>query len=405
MNYFSFRILFVCIFFPPVMYVLSIQTVEEYLQSKRTKSLQKVIIQDYEALYSGGHSIKEEITNNVGRYLRNDTLSTLGVITKILVTTKKGRFLYPYYFEESSMDKNREFDSYTDGPANYLELAQENYQILNDGIRLSVDVEVKHNSWLTNSTLILYVFSSVLILYWYYRRRISDWVVQRENEQKRIDLLSRKLDENERSLEELSRKEKAYIGNIQQLRHDKEDLKSNVSDLRNEVETQKKKSLEIDEILEEMERIEEQASKNQALKEEKEHEIIQLREEIDQLKQIERQSARKRKKDIESLRKRFAVIYKNLILHEKAIASYLMLTQDLQLKAEEIIHRLNDDDSTVGIKRKFFSKKGKSNVFEVIFSYSGRIYFKKRENKKIEVIAIGTKNTQEQDITFLESLS
>ncbi|RLB27189.1 MAG: hypothetical protein DRG66_05885, partial [Deltaproteobacteria bacterium] len=172
-----------------------------------------------------------------------------------------------------------------------------------------------------------------------------------------------------------------------------------------EIEIQKKKSLEIDEILEEMERLEEQASKGMTLKEEKEREITQLREEINRWKTIEKQSAKKRKKDVQSVEKRFNVIYKNLVFHKKAIEGYLLLTQDLQLKAEEIIHRLNEDDSSVSIKRKLFTKKGKLNIFEVIFSYSGRLYFKKRDSKKMEIVAIGTKNTQEQDITFIENMS
>lgn len=230
-------------------------------------------------------------------------------------------------------------------------------------------------------------------------------MVTRENEQKRLDSLSMELAENERSLEELSKKEKGHISKIQKLDSDKEELKSDIMQLEGEIEIQKKKSLEIDEILEEMERLEEQASKGMTLKEEKEREITQLREEINRWKTIEKQSAKKRKKDVQSVEKRFNVIYKNLVFHKKAIEGHLLLTQDLQLKAEEIIHRLNEDDSLVSIKRKLFTKKGKLNIFEVIFSYSGRLYFKKRDSKKMEIVAIGTKNTQEQDITFIENMS
>ena len=61
MNVISFRVLFVCIFLPPIMYVFSIQILEHYLQNTRTKDLQNVIIQDFDALYNGRHSIKEEI--------------------------------------------------------------------------------------------------------------------------------------------------------------------------------------------------------------------------------------------------------------------------------------------------------------------------------------------------------
>ncbi|TET93205.1 MAG: hypothetical protein E3J28_04720, partial [Desulfobacteraceae bacterium] len=388
MNYISFRIIFICIFLPPIMYIFSVQILEGYLQSKRGKDLKNIIIQDYEALYDGRYSIKEEINNNIDRFLENDTLRSLGVITKIVVTTKKGELLYPYFWEEGGIyfNKQRGFDSDSSESFNYIKIAERNFQILNDGLTLSVDVKVKHNSWLTNSILILYLFSSILLLYWHYKKRVREWVATRENEKKRIDLLSKRLDESEKIMEGLSVKEKDYIIKVEKLKHDKDDLESDVVQLMDEVEIQKKKSLEIDEILDEMEKLEEHASKNIALKEEKEREITQLREEINQLKMIEEQGAKKRKKDVDSVEKRFNVIYKNLIFHKKALEGYIHLTQDFQLKAEEIIHRLNQDDSLVNIKRKFFSKKGKLNIFEVIFSYSGRIYFKKRDDKKIEII-------------------
>ena len=407
MNYISFRIIFICIFLPPILYIFSVQILEGYLQNSREKDVKNVIIQDYEALYDGRYSIKEEIHNNIDRFLGNDTLQPLGVITKIVVTSKKGESLYPYFWEEGDMSFNKqgEFGGNNSESLDYIKIAEKNFQILNDGLTVSIDVKVKHNSWLTNSILILYLFSSILLLYWHYKKRVREWVATRENEKKRIDFLSKKLDESEKTMEGLSRKEKDYITKVEKFKHDKDNLESEVVHLMDEVEIQKKKSLEIDEILDEMERLEEDSKKNMALKEEKEREITQLREEINQLKMIEEQGAKKRKKDIDSVEKRFTVIYKKLIFNKKALEGYIHLTQDFQLKAEEIIHRLNQDDSLVNIKRKFFSKKGKLHIFETIFSYSGRIYFKKRDDKRIEIITIGTKNTQEQDITFIEGMS
>jgi hypothetical protein len=406
MNYISFRALFIGIFFPAILYIFSIQILEEYLQNKRTNELQNAMIQNYEALYEGRYSIDEEIQNNIERYRKGDILRNLGVITKIIVTTKRGKLLYPRYYEEGQIDLNGSKEWYTEGndSFNYIKIAETNFQILNEGLILSVDVKVKHNSWLTNSVLILYLFSSISILYWYYKRRVGELIVVRENEKKRIDILEKGLAEHERSLDEVSKKEKDYIGRIEDLKHDREHLESDITRLKDEVELQKKKSLEVDEVLDEMERLEQEAHSNIALKEEKELEIIQLREEIAHLKKLEKQDARKRKKSIDSVEKRFSVLYKNVAFHRKAIEGYSSLTQDFQLKAEEIIHRLNEDDSLVDIRRKLFSKKGKLPIFEVIFSYSGRIYLNRRGDRKIEIVAIGTKNTQEQDIAFIEGM-
>jgi len=407
MNYISFRIIFICIFLPPILYIFSIQALEGYLQNSREEELKNIIVQDYEALYDGRYSIRQEIHNNIDRFLSNDALQTLGVITKIVVTSNKGELLYPYYWgeEETYFNTQREFDSNSSESLNYIKIAEKNFQILNDGLTISVDVKVQHNSWLTNSILILYLFSAIFLLYWHYKKRIREWITTRENEKNRIDLLAKKLNESEKTMEELSKKEKDYITKVEKFQHDKDTLESEVVHLMDEVEIQKKKSLEIDEILDEMEKLEEDAKNNMALKEEKEGEITQLREEINQLRMLEELGAKKRKKDIDSIEKRFTVIYKNVIFHKKALEGYIHLTQDFQLKAEEIIHRLNQDDSLVNVKRKYFSKKGKLHIFEVDFSYSGRIYFKKRDDKKIEIVTIGTKNTQEQDIAFIEGMS
>ena len=407
MAYFSFRLLFICIFFPPVLYVFSVQGLEQYLQNKTAKEVQSIVIQDFDAIYSGRYSVTEEISTNLERYAREDKLRSLGVTTKIVVSTKKGKLLYPRYYVEKDIDfdKNREFDSGSSELFNYIRRAQENFRILNEGLIVSVDVEVRHNSWLTNSILILYIFSSILILYGYYKKRAREWMAKTEDEQNRIEAISANLTESEESLQELSQKEQDYINKIQSLTTDREKLKSEIALLMDEVELEKKKSLEIDEILDEMERLEEQASKNIALREDKERKIIQLKEEIDQLEMIGKQGAKKRKKDVHSIKKRFNVIYKNLNFHDRAIEEYSLLPQDFQLKAEEMIHRLNEDHSLVTVKRKVFSKKGKLNIFEAIFSYSGRIYFRKKDKNKIEIVAIGTKNTQEQDIAFMEGIS
>jgi len=404
MNYISFRVLFLGIFLPAIFYIFSVQVLEAYLQNKETHELQNAIIRDYDALYEGRYGIDEEIRSNIELYREDNILRALGVRTKIVVTTKKGTLLYPRYGEERSSEFNgsQESDADTEASFNYIKTAEKNFQTLNEGLILSVDVKLKHNSWLTNGILLLYLFTSVFIIYWYYKRRAKQWAAARDNEIERIDLLEGKLAEQEQSLNEVSEKETGYIRRIEDLKQEREHLESDVVRLQDEVQLQKKKSLEIDEVLEEMENLEGHAQENIALKEEKELEILQLREEIEQLKRLEKQDARKRKKAVDAAEKRFSVLYKNVALHRRALEGYSSLPQDVQLKAEEVIHRLNEDESQVDIRRKVFSKKGKLPVFEILFAYSGRIYLQNRDDRKIEILAIGTKNTQEQDIAFIE---
>ena len=139
------------------------------------------------------------------------------------------------------------------------------------------------------------------------------------------------------------------------------------------------------------------------LKEELEYEALQLQEDLERIKE-RTQKSKKKKKQVENIHKRFRVLYKQLVFTERALDGFKSLTGDFQLKAEEIIHKLNEDDSQVSVKRKVFSKGGKTNILEVDFAYSGRIYFQRELNGKIKLVAIGTKNTQDQDLAYIENL-
>ena len=82
----------------------------------------------------------------------------------------------------------------------------------------------------------------------------------------------------------------------------------------------------------------------------------------------------------------------------------MSLTEDVQIKAEEAIHQLNQDPAKVSVRRKVFGKGGKMPILEGEFSYSGRIYFQKTSSDGTKVLAIGTKNSQEKDLKYLESV-
>ena len=76
----------------------------------------------------------------------------------------------------------------------------------------------------------------------------------------------------------------------------------------------------------------------------------------------------------------------------------------MKIKAEEVIHQLNENPSLVTIKRKVFGGKGQKTVLEVIFGYKGRLYFRNTKEQRVEVLAMGTKNTQARELEFLARL-
>jgi hypothetical protein len=57
------------------------------------------------------------------------------------------------------------------------------------------------------------------------------------------------------------------------------------------------------------------------------------------------------------------------------------------------------------VKRKVFLGKAALTVLESEFAYRGRIYWRRGANGKVEILAVGTKNTQPKDLAHLESLS
>jgi chromosome segregation ATPase len=178
-------------------------------------------------------------------------------------------------------------------------------------------------------------------------------------------------------------RESEYEGRIAALRKDKDELTRDVDGLLDELESQEAG-------LKEQKRI----------KEEMGGQVAKLKEDLERLAQ----QSRKIKKTAEAARKRFGVLYRNLLFTDRALEGFLALTDEFQLKAEETIHKLNEDESAVTVKRKVFGKGGKMDFLEITFAYSGRLYYQKDSQARKMIVAIGTKNTQEKDLAYLESI-
>jgi hypothetical protein len=385
MRRFPFKILFFCIFLPPVCYMLTLMVLEGYLKQRELGKLNDLVIQNPEALYEGRYSVKEEVNRNIREYLSGSFKYKLGVRTDILVKTKDDRILYPAHFGRESLNETY-FSEPQAESLNYPEVASENYRILNEGLDLSGDVRIKHNSWLSNSILVLYIFVALLIIRKYIWKGLEETEAQDKAQQERINRLSYQLQEAESRLKQVGAKEEEYVEKIARLSQDKESL-----------------SEDIDGLLEEMQQLETGLQDHRKLKEEMEFQVLELKEELETQKE-KLQKPKKKKKSLENTGKRFSVLYKNLAFTDRALEGFLSLTDDFQLKAEEVIHKLNEDDNQITVKRKVFGKGGKMNVLEALFAYSGRIYYQKDTQAKLKVLAIGTKNTQEKDLAYLESI-
>ena len=353
MKTFPFKILFLCIFLPPVCYILTLNGLEKYLGKRETERVQDLMVQDQQALYEGRHTIKEEINRNIGRHLSDDFEHKIGIKTEILVKTRDDRILYPSQTKlvtTSPFQEEKGFSETGLESLRYTEVASENFRVLSEGLVLDVNLQIGQNTWLANSILIVYIFLSLAVLQAFIRRGIHQ-TENEEAEQKRlVQRLSEQLDHAEEKLKEVETRESEYVERIAALRKDKDELTRDVDGLLGELESQEAGLKEQTRIREEMA-----------------GQVSQLKEEMDRLT---RQS-RKVKKTVDAARKRFGVLYRNLVFTDRALEGFLALTDEFQLKAEETIHKLNEDESAVAVKRKVFGKGGKMDFLEITLAYSG----------------------------------
>ena len=121
---------------------------------------EQILIQDIEALHGGRYTVDEEVNRNIENYLMNSFIYGIGFRANIVVRTKDDRILYPIHsiMRNDQGLKQGGFSAVPEDSLNYIEVASNNYSILNDGLFISLDLDIENNSWLSNSIIIFYIF-------------------------------------------------------------------------------------------------------------------------------------------------------------------------------------------------------------------------------------------------------
>ena len=382
MKFLSFKILILCILLPPILYIFSLQSIERHLNKRYAKEIGDIYTGDTRPLFDGSVRLRDAINNNIDRYLQSKAILSWGVKAKTTVATKQNTILYPAVFndEEGSIL-----------PSAPIQVATDNYNLMNEGLVVNVDLILEHNTLLSNAILAFYICISVLVLFLYYRTGIKK--ARQEDTEK------------ETKIARLLEFEKNHISRLKDLIKVKQKLISEIIKIKRKlVDERIRASKNEDDLIKEIVALEENINENIELQNEKQEEINALKEKI-KLFEKERQKENKQKiNNYNTFRKRFKTLYKNISVNKRALNGFLDLTDDMKIKGEEIIHKLNEDPSFVLVKRKVFGKKGRATVQEVIFAYKGRLYFCKKKDGQIEILTIGTKNTQAKDLEFLDSI-
>lgn len=382
MKFLSFKILILCILLPPILYIFSLQSIESHLNKRYAKEIGDIYTGDTGPLFDGSVRLKDAINNNIDHYLQSKAILSLGVKAKVTVATKQNTILYPAVFNDEEGDIP---------PSAPIQVAADNYNLMNEGLVVNVDVILEHNTLLSNTILAFYICMSVLVLFLYYRTGIKK--ARQEDTEKETEIAR------------LLEFEKNHTSKLKDLIKVKQKLIAEIIKIKRKLVHERiRASKNEDDLIKEIVALEENINENIALQNEKQEEINALKEKI-KLFEKERQKENKQKiNSFNRVRKRFKTLYKNISVNKRALDGFFDLTDDMKIKVEEIIHKLNEDPSFVLVKRKVFGKKGRATVQEVIFAYKGRLYFRKTKDGKIEILTIGTKNTQAKDLEFLDNI-
>lgn len=382
MRFLSFKILVLCILLPPVLYIVSVHLLEGWLRDRYAGQIEDIYTGDTRPLLDGSVRLEDAVSRNIDRFLKSRVLIPLGVRVNVAVITGQGRILYPAVFRPAQASLL---------PPDPAQVAAENYTLMNQGLRVNVDVKIRYDSLISGLLLGFFVFCFLLLLYVQYKRAAGR--IRRAELEKGREMA--RLREQEK---ENAQRLQALVGQRQKLNDEFEHLKGMLATEKSRAERNE------NEMIDEIVALEEQLKRNLEQQDAQQEEIEQLREKIQQFEKGRRKGDRQKIKAAAAVKKRFNALYKNLSVNDRAISGFVDLSDDLKLKAEELIHQLNEDPALVTVKRKVFGKKGHATVLEVIFGYKGRLYFRNLKDKRVEILAVGTKNTQARELEFLAGL-
>lgn len=362
------------------MYLLTVQIMERQVEEHITRKIEETYTGDPQTLIDGSVRLDNALEININRYLANSFLVQNGFAVRVSVATSSGKLIYPPTIEN--------LETGSSDPRN---IAMENFAMLSAGLTVHVEAMLEHNRLISNSVLGGYVFVALVVLLIHYRsagRKISREEDLRNREMSRLAALDHSKTTRLTELQQQQESMEAELGK----------LKSSLQDERKRAERNE------DELIGEIESLEKQLAENLGLQEAQQAEMQLFKEKLSSFEKEQRREDRGRQKASAALQKRFATLYKNLLVSERAVDGLAELNEEMRLKAEEVVHQLNADPDLVTVKRKVFGKKNRETVLEVVFAYKGRLYFRRGPDRRVEIVAIGTKNSQERELEFLASL-
>ncbi len=386
MRSFSFKILYISIFAPSILYLLTLPYMEHFSEQGLSGVIRRHLIVHNFDLLQGKVSLYSEVNRNVHAFLDRDLLTRLGAQIGIRITDPHENVVYPYYehllppfqnnedrpgkslgplFDEKGFARNSETDDVEEFLQRYTDYIQ--------GMRISVSVRIPITSWVGSGLLLFYILLTVTVLYVYYQRsslqeerRIREMTERLERDRRTITRVESELGKARRRLGDVRSQEEEWLREIERLEKEKASLENELLETMEEQEEQKQK---MDLLQAKMNRKE--AKKSGSIKEEK------------------------------VLSERFEHLYRNLEVERKAVEDLARLGDaKMKLQAEEVLKRLNDGDANLKVRRRIGGVE-RCDAFELGFGSTGRIYYISSQKRRYKILRIGTKSSQNRDLAWL----
>lgn len=380
MRFLSFKALLVLVVMPPIVYVAALQTMERVLARHYLVEIEKQVPGDPQALLTGRMRLADHVEGAVSDLLADAIFRNNGVVLTVMIRTRAGYWLYPPAYRERS-------GTTSDGDP--IRIASDNFALLNEGLDVSLDVKIGHNTLVANCLLVTSILMALAGLAAVYRRGARQYTTEEARRQSEHDRLRVREEKQKTVLEALERQRAELAGEIDfiqgELNAVRERAERNEADLFDEVET-----------------LEQKLQNNLKQQDHQQDRIQELEDQLAQSAKARETLSQQQNKATGGLRKRLETLYKNTAFAHRALAGLAELPESMQIKAEEVIHQLNAQSDDVPIKRKLFRGKGKETVFEIVFARKGRLYFRRTKTRKVDILAVGTKNTQDKDLVYLD---
>ena len=225
-----------------------------------------------------------------------------------------------------------------------------NFALLNDGLDVTLDVTLGHNTLVANAVLASCILLALAGLAVLYRRGVRGYEAEEAQRQKERDAIRAREAKQKEALAVLAGQKNGLAAEIDTIQADlqaaQERAARNEADLFDEVETLEAK----------LQQNLKQQDRQQARVRELEDQLAQLAREREALSVQQGKLAG-------GLRKRMDTLYKNTSFSDRSLAGLAELPDSLQIKAEEVIHQLDAQADDVPVKRKLFAGQRQGDGF------------------------------------------